>query len=318
MTITANKIYLAPMEGVIDASVRDLLTKINHYDLCITEFVRVVDRKVPVNTFTQLAPELRNNGLTENGTPIRVQLLGQDPNWMAENARIATGLGSNGVDINFGCPAPTVNKSKGGAALLKSPETIYHIISAVKHAVADNNHEVSVKIRLGFDDTHLFKEILSAIEAASPNQLTIHARTKKQGYKPPAYWHLIEEANNLTAIEVIANGEIWSLEDAQSCIVQAKTTNLMLGRGALATPNLANVIRQQEQPCTWTTICSLLLKYADLQPSKEHQYYYPSRIKQWLKYLKMEYVQAYELFDVIKKETDKTKVMKIIEQQLKR
>ncbi len=92
------------MEGVADGLMRELLTSINSYDFCITEFVRVVDRIVPTHTFDKICPELKNKGFTSNGTPIRVQLLGQDPTWMAENAVKAVNLGSHGIDINFGCP----------------------------------------------------------------------------------------------------------------------------------------------------------------------------------------------------------------------
>ena len=311
-----NKIFLAPMEGVIDGCMRNLLTQINNYDMCITEFVRVVDRPVPKNTFYKIAPELLTGGTTINGTPIRVQLLGQNASWMAENAYIATSLGSNGIDINFGCPAPTVNKSKGGATLLKSPETMYEIITAVKKAVNSNSHEVSVKIRLGFDDTSLFKEIASAVTEAAPAQVTVHARTKKQGYKPPAYWHYIKKMNALDGFDVIANGEIWSLENAQSCMLQSNTSSLMLGRGALAMPNLANVIKYNDIPYSWQQVCALLVDYANLEPEKTHPYYYSSRVKQWLKYLKLHYSEGKLLFDDIKKETDKSKILKIIEAQV--
>ena len=89
------------MEGVVDHLMRDLLTQINDYDMCITEFVRVVDRKVPRHTFYKIAPELHEGGKTKAGTPVRVQLLGQEPDWMAENAIIAHQLGTHGVDLKL-------------------------------------------------------------------------------------------------------------------------------------------------------------------------------------------------------------------------
>lgn len=96
----------------------------------------------------RLCPELKQDGKTRAGTPVRVQLLGQHPEWLAENAIRAIELGSPGVDLNFGCPAPTVNKSKGGAVLLKEPETVYRIVKAVREAVPAHL-PVSAKIRLG-------------------------------------------------------------------------------------------------------------------------------------------------------------------------
>ena len=121
------KIVLAPMEGVIDHIMRHLLTAQGGYDLCITEFVRIVDQKLPERVFYRLCPELYDGAKTPSGTPVKIQLLGQHPNWLAENAQVATSLGSPGIDLNFGCPAKAVNKSKGGAVLLKEPETLFAI-----------------------------------------------------------------------------------------------------------------------------------------------------------------------------------------------
>ncbi len=91
------RVLLAPMEGVLDALVRELLTEVNDYDLCITEFVRVVDQLLPVKVFHRICPELHHASRTPSGTPVRIQLLGQHPQWLAENAARATALGSYGV-----------------------------------------------------------------------------------------------------------------------------------------------------------------------------------------------------------------------------
>ena len=123
------KIILAPMEGVADELMRELLTSLNHYDFCITEFVRVVSSLIPKHVFTRACPELDYGCVTRSGTPLRMQLLGQEPDWMAENAVRALEMGSHGIDINFGCPAKAVNKSKGGAILLNEPEQIYRIVT---------------------------------------------------------------------------------------------------------------------------------------------------------------------------------------------
>lgn len=184
------------MEGVADVLMRELLTSINNYDLCITEFVRVVKGLVPKHVFHKLSPELRNKGTTSNGTPVRVQLLGQHAMWMAENANRAIELGSQGVDLNFGCPAKTVNKSKGGAVLLKSPETIYQIVSAVRKAVPASQ-TVSAKIRLGFEDTMLFEQVVAAVAAAGANELTIHARTKKTDIDHQLIGNILGKLNTL-------------------------------------------------------------------------------------------------------------------------
>lgn len=313
MNTQVEQLILAPMEGVADALMRDLLTSINQFDLCITEFVRVIDSLLPKHVFYRTCPELHHNGYTTSKTPVRVQLLGQEPDWLAENAVRACELGSRGIDLNFGCPAKAVNKSRGGAVLLKSPEQIYKIISTVKAALGVQT-EVSAKIRLGFDDTSLFKEIVCAVNSAEANLLTIHARTKLQGYKAPAYWHFIGEVIESSTTSIVANGEIWNRQDALICMQQAKTNNLMLGRGLLALPNLANVIKNNEQPMNWPLLCQLLKKYSELELSGDKSFYYSSRMKQWLRYLKLNYQQAQLFFEQIKTMKSKEGIIDILQQ----
>lgn len=313
MNTKANQIILAPMEGVIDALMRDLLTSINNFDLCVTEFIRVVDSILPKHVYFKSCPELHNKGLTRSNTPVRIQLLGQHPSWMAENAVRAIELGSHGVDVNFGCPAKTVNKSKGGAVLLKSPEDIYQIVKTMKESIGSEN-VLSVKIRLGFDDVSLLDEIVDAVVQAQANLLTIHARTKQQGYKPPAYWNYIGETSKKYNIPLVANGDIWSKNDAINCIKQANTNNLMLGRGILALPNLVGVIKNDDCPMSWLNICHFLITYSHLEAYEDDSFYFSSRLKQWLKYLKINYVEANILFEQIKPLKNKKDILKIIEQ----
>lgn len=311
MKSQVKKIILAPMEGVADQLMRQLLTSLNHYDFCITEFVRVVDSLVPVHVYKKICPEINTKCLTNSGTPLRLQLLGQHPHWMAENAIRALELGSHGVDVNFGCPAKAVNKSKGGAVLLNEPELIYQIIHTIRQAIG-REQTLSAKIRLGFNDVSKFDEIVSAVNTAGADQITIHARTKQDGYRPPAYWHFIESVSKKHDIEIFANGEIWSKSCAQQCMEQSKTNNLMLGRGALALPNLANVIKYNDQPMLWPELCQLLLKYSQLELQGNKSYYFSSRLKQWLRYLKLQYAEAEQLFNQIKTMKDKDSILTCI------
>ena len=144
------RVLLAPMEGVLDPLVRCLLSEVNDYDLCITEFVRVVDTLLPAKTFYRLCPELKHESRTLSGTLVRVQLLGQHPQWLAENANRAVELGSWGVDLNCGCPSKTVNGHGGGATLLKQPDLIYRAAKSMREAVP-KELPISVKVRLGWD-----------------------------------------------------------------------------------------------------------------------------------------------------------------------
>ena len=306
-------ITLAPMEGVVDSLMRDMLTRVGGYDLCVTEFIRIVDQLLPKRVFFRICPELANGALTSAGTPVKIQLLGQDPNWLAENAARAIDLGSHGVDLNFGCPAKTVNKSKGGAVLLKEPDTIFNIVNKVRSAVP-KGHILSAKMRLGFDDTSLAIENAQAIAAAGADLLVIHARTKVDGYKPPAYWEWIAKIKQNVDIEIVANGEIWSRNDALRCQEQANCHNLMLGRGALALPNLALVAKGLAEPMDWQTVKQLLVDYSGVELYGDKGKYFPNRVKQWLGYLSRQYTQADVLFRKIRTLKDAKDIVVCIEQ----
>lgn len=297
---TLMKLLLAPMEGVLDPMVRDLLTRYNPYDLCVTEFLRVVDNLLSRRSFYRLCPELHHGGFTTSGTPVRVQLLGQSPHWLAENACRAIELGSHGVDLNFGCPAKTVNQSQGGAVLLKTPEQLYQIVKAVRDAVPQP-HIVSAKIRLGYTDNTLFHENAHAIAEAGASLLTVHARTKSDGYKPPAYWPQIKPLTQQLPIPIIANGEIWQPADAQACREQSGCADIMVGRGALSLPNLGAMIKQPETaPMSWPDVLRLLIEYGEHPMVQGSYLYYPNRVKQWFHYLKRQYPEAAPLFNELK------------------
>ncbi|MGL1958615.1 MAG: tRNA-dihydrouridine synthase [Colwellia sp.] len=301
------RVILAPMDGVLDHIMRDILTAIGGYDLCVTEFVRVVDQLISDRAFFRSCPELKSAtayGCSTNAdTPVRVQLLGQHPQYMAENAVKVIELGSSGIDLNFGCPAKTVNKNRGGAILLKDPESVYQIVKTVKEALP-NDIIVSAKIRLGYEDKNLAIENAQAIEAAGANELTVHARTKIEGYKPPAHWQWIAKIKQKINIPVIANGDIFNHIDAQKCREISTCQDIMVGRGALMLPNLAHVIKQSVQQevkaMPWSEVQALLLKYTEFEIYGDKSKYYPNRIKQWLKYLKLQYVEADELFQEVR------------------
>lgn len=179
------QIALAPMEGLVDEILRDVLTGIGGVDWCVTEFIRVSDRLLPASSFHKLAPELDSGAVTRAGTPLRVQLLGSDPLCLADNAAFACTLGAPAIDLNFGCPAKTVNKSRGGAVLLKEPELLHSILREVRKAVPAHI-PVTAKMRLGFDSPDGALDCARALVDGGAEQLVVHARTKVDGYKPRA------------------------------------------------------------------------------------------------------------------------------------
>nr|VUD32769.1 tRNA-dihydrouridine synthase C [Raoultella sp. NCTC 9187] len=168
---------------MLDSLVRELLTEVNDYDLCITEFLRVVDQLLPAKSFYRLCPELHHHSRTPSGTRVRVQLLGQYPQWLAENAARAVELGSWGVDLNCGCPSKLVNGSGGGATLLKDPELIYRGAKAMREAVPDHL-PVTVKVRLGWDSGERRFEIADAVQAGGRQRAggsRTHPKKRLQG-----------------------------------------------------------------------------------------------------------------------------------------
>ncbi|HIF9450212.1 TPA: tRNA dihydrouridine(16) synthase DusC [Photobacterium damselae] len=308
------RVILGPMEGVLDHLMREILTDINDYDLCVTEFVRVVDRLFPNSVFYRLCPELHNGGKTRAGTPVRVQILGQDSNWMAENGRRAVELGSPGVDINFGCPAKLVNKSKGGAVLLKEPELIHQIVKSVRQAV-DPTKPVTAKIRLGWDDPNHCFEIADAIAQAGADEITVHGRTKEDGYRAEEIkWDYIHQLQQHSPISIVANGEVWNYQDGQQCIATTGTQSLMVCRGAINLPNLGNVIKYNADHMPWTEVLDLLLHYSTFEIKGDKGLYYPNRIKQWFAYLRHEYPQAKALFADIRRHNKAQPIVDILTQ----
>ena len=294
------RVLLAPMEGVLDSLVRELLTEVNDYDLCITEFLRVVDQLLPVKSFYKLCPELHNESRTPSGTRVRIQLLGQYPEWLAENAARAVELGSWGVDLNCGCPSKTVNGSGGGATLLKDPELIYQGAKAMREAVPAHL-PVTVKVRLGWDSGARQFEIADAVQQAGATELAVHGRTKEDGYKAERInWQAIADIRQRLSIPVIANGEIWDYDSAQACMAVTGCDAVMIGRGALNVPNLSRVIKYNEPRLPWQQVVDLLKKYAHLEKQGDTGLYHVARIKQWLGYLRKEYAEATELFTAVR------------------
>ena len=314
------RLMLAPMEGVIDHTMRELLTSLGGLDRCVTEFVRVSDRLLPAKVFRRLCPELNAGGTTPYQVPVYVQILGGQAQVVAENAARAAELGAYGVDLNFGCPAKTVNKSDGGAIILRQPERVAEITAAVRRAVPDHV-PVTVKTRLGYEDQDRFLDIARGIAESGASELTVHARTKRHGYRPPAYWEEIARAREVISIPVIANGEIWSPEDARRCREVSACTDLMLGRGVLCRPDLPRLIQALDQgqdltPISWSEVLPLVRQLLALSIAHYDASYATNPIKQWLVYLRAYYPQGALLFERIKRIRDSTELLAYLDREI--
>ena len=299
------RILLAPMEGLLDHSLRDVITRVGGIDLCVSEFIRITDQLLPERVFTRLVPELLNGGRTDAGTPVRVQLLGSDPSCLADNAALLAGLGPNGpdgIDLNFGCPAPTVNRHRGGAVLLDEPELVHAIVAAVRRAVPAAM-PVSAKMRLGHRDESRMLDCARAIEAAGASELTVHARTKVHGYRPPAYWDRIATIRSAVRLPVVANGEVWTVADARRCLAESGCDALMLGRGIVADPGLALAIRgagRADAAPDWAALRPLVRHYWRRIAGHVAPRHRAGRLKQWLNLLRRRFPQAQTAFDTVR------------------
>jgi len=234
-------LLLAPMEGLLDHPLREVLTAVGGIDRCVSEFIRITDMLMPDRVFTRIVPELLQGGRTRAGVPVRPQLLGSDPACLADNAAAIAAFGPDGIDLNFGCPARIVNRHGGGAALLQDPQLLGRIVEAVRAAVPAGL-QVSAKMRLGYADGSRAVECARALAQAGASEIVVHARTKADGYRPPAYWERIPAIRAAVAIPVIANGEVWTADDAERCRRASGCDSLMLGRGMVADPGLALAI----------------------------------------------------------------------------
>jgi tRNA-dihydrouridine synthase C len=312
------RILLAPMEGVIDHTMRALLTELGAVDRCVTEFLRVSHELLPPRVFYRICPELRSDGLTPSGTPVYLQLLGGKPEVVADNAARGAELGAPGIDLNFGCPAKTVNRSDGGSVILREPERVYAIVSRTRAAVPADL-PLSVKIRLGFSDASRFLDVVAGVAAAGADELVVHARTREDGYRPPAYWEQIRRAREITDLPLVANGEIWSVEDACRAREESGTRDLMLGRGVLCRPDLPRLLRaadegRQQQALHFDDVRALLLHYLSVTLAHYDARHAANPIKQWLGYLRHYYPQAAALFATIKRLRDPAELRRALTQ----
>jgi len=292
-------LLLAPMEGLLDFVLRDILTRVGGVDRCVSEFIRVTNRQLPRHVFTRIVPELLQGGRTLAGVPVRPQLLGSDPAVLADNAAVLADMGAQGIDLNFGCPARVVNRHGGGAALLDEPELIARIVAAVRRAVPAHL-PLSAKMRLGFNDDHRAEECAQAMADNGATELVVHARTKAHGYRPPAYWERIADVRAAVRVPVVANGEIWSVADALRCREVSGCDQFMLGRGMVADPGLALAIRaasaggatDRHQALSWHALLPLMADFWHIVCARLERRQQAGRLKQWLNYLRRRHPEA--------------------------
>ena len=225
ITLKSN-VILAPMAGVTDLPFRKIARKFGQF-LMYSEMVasQAVIRNVKR---THAMMDVDNDPLTA------VQLVGADPNVMAEAAKVSCDMGAKILDINMGCPVKKVVKTDAGSALMKDPILAQKIIRAV---VAASTVPVTLKLRLGWDETHInAPEIAKIAEDLGVQMITVHGRTRAQLYSGKANWEAVKLVKNAVKIPVIVNGDITSPKLAKIALRESGADGVMIGRGALGSP----------------------------------------------------------------------------------
>ncbi len=227
-------LILAPMEGVGDRSFRKAIATVGGFDEAVTDFIRV-----PSNAHVKsLAKVYQADELGE--IPLAAQLMGSDPELMGDMAREIAARGAPRIDLNCGCPSNTVTGRGAGSSLLKDPNFLYEVAKALVKAVP---LPVTIKMRSGFEDISLFKENLLAAQESGVRYITLHPRTKVDGYGPPARWDLIAEAKALLKIPLVGNGDILTVANAREMLQRTGCDALMIGRGSVINPFIFHQIR---------------------------------------------------------------------------
>jgi tRNA-dihydrouridine synthase C len=285
-------LVLAPMEGVTDAPMRALMSELGGFTFCVTEFMRISEGVPGPRAFRDHVPEIANGCRTPTGLPVQIQFLGGDPDKLATAALAAVKVGARAVDLNFGCPAPTVNRHDGGAALLHHPGRIRDIVRAVRAALPVEV-PLSAKLRLGWDNPDAIHVNAERAAEGGASWITIHGRTRTQGYRPPVYWKPIGEVRARLGIPVVANGDIRTLDDLRRCQDETGCHHFMLGRGALASPGLVQAAAfamgvpgaLMAEPFTGTPVewLPLVRRFVAITAAMTGSpTYATTRIKQWL------------------------------------
>jgi tRNA-dihydrouridine synthase B len=228
-----SRVLQSPLSGVTDLVFRRLVRRYAPDSMMYTEMVNATGLH-----YVKQLPKIME--VDPNERPISIQLFDCRPDFLAEAAQMAVAEGADTVDINMGCPVNKITKNGGGSSLLRDPETAEAIVRAVANAV---KIPVTVKTRIGWTDQEInILDFAKRMEAAGAQMITVHGRTRAQGYNGPAKWEWIGRVKEILSIPVIANGDMFSVDAAVRCLEQTGADGVMCSRGTLGYPFLVGEI----------------------------------------------------------------------------
>ena len=231
--VVNSRVLQSPLSGVTDLVFRRLVRRYAPHSMMYTEMVSAKE----IHHLTELPAIM---AISPDEEPISIQLFDCRPDFMAEAARKAVAEGANTIDINMGCPVNKITKKGGGSSLLRQPEVAEAIVKTVVDAV---DVPVTVKTRLGWDEGEInILDFARRMEAQGAQMLTLHGRTRAQGYNGNANWEWIAKVKQALTIPVIANGDIFSVEAAIECLEITQADGVMCSRGTLGYPFLVGEI----------------------------------------------------------------------------
>ncbi|MUH01222.1 tRNA dihydrouridine synthase DusB [Scytonema sp. UIC 10036] len=228
-----SRVLQSPLSGVTDMVFRRLVRRYAPESMMYTEMVNATGLH-----YVKQLPKIME--VDPNERPISIQLFDCRPDFLAEAAVKAVAEGADTVDINMGCPVNKITKNGGGSSLLRQPEVAEAIVREVVKTV---NVPVTVKTRIGWNDKEItILDFAKRMQDAGAQMITVHGRTRAQGYNGNARWEWIERVKNVLSIPVIANGDIFSVEAALKCLEQTGADGVMCSRGTLGYPFLVGEI----------------------------------------------------------------------------
>lgn len=228
-----SRVLQSPLSGVTDLVFRRLVRRFAPDSMMYTEMVNATGLH-----YVKQLPKIME--VDPNERPISIQLFDCRPDFLAEAAKMAVAEGADTVDINMGCPVNKITKNGGGSSLLRDPETAEAIVRAVVQAV---DIPVTVKTRIGWTENEInILDFAKRMEDAGAKMITVHGRTRAQGYNGPAKWEWIGRVKEVLSIPVIANGDMFSVEAAVRCLEQTGADGVMCSRGTLGYPFLVGEI----------------------------------------------------------------------------